>query len=234
MLGSAFGAALAGCHATPQKPSDPSPESSAHPAVQASASTAAAGGRPPSADRDGDGVPDELDVCPAAPGPRTTERGKPGCPLRPIADIPLPVLEVHAIQFAPGSAKLAARKGASEPYPRLIEIVKELGRFEDHCVLIVGHADTQTDAPPRDALSRRRAEAVKRYLVEHSAPANRLGVLGHADVCATERTGDHEGNRRVTFAVSRCPLDPQNPQVDCGPGGWFLLQPFPEPEKQDR
>ena len=60
----------------------------------------------------------------------------------------------------------------------LATIVRVLKEFSDVDVNVVGYTDHKGTNPYNDALSVRRAEAVKRYLVEQGISASRLSVSG--------------------------------------------------------
>jgi outer membrane protein OmpA-like peptidoglycan-associated protein len=89
----------------------------------------------------------------------------------------------------------------------LHEVARELGRRPDIELLEVqGYADRRGSDAYNDALSLRRAERVRSWLVERGVAAGRLQVAarGASDpVEAGEREVDHEQNRRMVFRVVR-------------------------------
>ena len=72
-------------------------------------------------------------------------------------------------------------------------------------VTIAGHTDSAGGEAANRALSLRRAEAVRRYLVRKGVPAEGLAArgLGEADPAAPNETADGRArNRRVEFEVA--------------------------------
>lgn len=68
-------------------------------------------------------------------------------------------------------------------------------------VEVQGHADERGSSAYNEALSVRRAQAVKRYLVEHGVDAGSLHATGYGEARPIA-AGDNQGrNRRVEFAI---------------------------------
>jgi outer membrane protein OmpA-like peptidoglycan-associated protein len=71
-------------------------------------------------------------------------------------------------------------------------------------VSIEGHTDVRGDAPYNQALSQRRAESVRTWLMEHGVGAGRLTATG-AGEARPLKTGsteaDHQANRRVEIRI---------------------------------
>ena len=114
----------------------------------------------------------------------------------PYAGPRLPV----RIEFELDSDRLLAKSRST-----LDEIAKALHgeRLRDKTILIEGHADSTGASDYNLALSRRRAESVKRYLVERCAiPENRLQVVGYGEDRPLKPNDAEENmaaNRRVEF-----------------------------------
>ncbi|HEY0134933.1 MAG TPA: OmpA family protein, partial [Nannocystis sp.] len=153
----------------------------------------------PEKDRDGDGFLDSLDQCPDVPGvapdgcpiPDTDGDGyldnadscvdKPetwngyldadGCP----DDIPrqIPRGVIRGIYFDLDRDTIKPRSR-----PVLDRAVAIFTEFPDVRVSISGHTDSTGSAAYNRDLSRRRAAAVKRYLVEHGIDASRIETRG--------------------------------------------------------
>ncbi len=88
----------------------------------------------------------------------------------------------------------------------LHEVARELDRRRDIKVLeIQGYADSRGDAAHNLDLSKRRAERVRQWLIEHGVAPERLVVAPHgaADFVEQDATGEpqHQQNRRVVFRV---------------------------------
>lgn len=71
-------------------------------------------------------------------------------------------------------------------------------------IAIEGHTDVRGDAPYNQALSQRRAESVRSWLVAHGIAAGRISATG-AGESRPVRTGtteaDHQANRRVEIRI---------------------------------
>jgi OmpA-OmpF porin, OOP family len=113
------------------------------------------------ADSDGDGVPDTLDRCPATPHGLQVDRY--GCP------VPLQV----AVEFLSGRTEIDQRYRAElEKIARTISMTS--GKIQ-----IEGHTDSVGSAAKNLELSRRRAENVRTYLIDHfNLPPERLTAVG--------------------------------------------------------
>lgn len=90
-----------------------------------------------------------------------------------------------------------------ESLPLLASVGDMLGlkRVRNHAVLIEGHTDTTGSDEYNQRLSERRAQAIKRYLVDHyDVDPSRLKTKGVGERSLHDRT-DPEGaiNRRVQF-----------------------------------
>ncbi|WP_225072957.1 OmpA family protein [Desulfuromonas sp. CSMB_57] len=172
----------------------------------------------PLLDSDGDGVPDRLDRCPGTP--RGTKVDAHGCPVkvpvreqRPIAQpaaiasAPAPTAEISrpatlalAIEFDANRA--AIKPGHHQELRRAAEFVRKNPTAR---VLIAGHTDAQGAAADNLALSQRRAESVRRYLMEtFNLDGTRLVARGYGESRPIADNGTSAGrrrNRRVELSV---------------------------------
>ncbi len=160
--------------------------------------------RVPDEDTDGDGIFDSEDACPGLPGVRTTDPMTNGCPPespRQLAVVTKSEIKIgEQIQFATDSAELVgdsdAILGAVE---KLLDEHPEIRR-----VRVEGHTDDTGDAAYNDDLSRRRASAVVRWLVEHGVAAERLTSEGYGARKPIDSNATEAGrgrNRRVAFTI---------------------------------
>jgi len=90
----------------------------------------------------------------------------------------------------------------------LQEAVRLLQEYPDLKVEIQGHTDSVGPADYNLRLSQRRAEAVKRYLVEHGISPDRLVAKGYGEthpVAPNDTEENRQKNRRVEFKVLNPP-----------------------------
>jgi OmpA-OmpF porin, OOP family len=189
------------------------------------AGQAALVGPPP--DRDGDGVPDDQDLCPDEPGPAALdgcpdddgdgipnredkcpkEPGPPendGCPLvagEPVVGIgSRRILLKDSISFDTGKDTIK-----KESLPLLDQVAKLL---QDHPemkrVRVEGHTDNVGGAAYNKELSARRAAAVVRYLVRKGVESSRLVAAGYGfeqPIASNATALGRAKNRRVAFTI---------------------------------
>lgn len=137
-------------------------------------------------DTDGDGVVDSRDQCP------DTEQGQAvdntGCDLAET-------YRMQDVHFAFDSAKLTAQSEAS-----LNDALEILKRHADLSVEVAGHTDSVGAEGYNQALSERRARAVRDYLVSHGIDAGRLTARGYGESEPVADNDSKQGramNRRV-------------------------------------
>ena len=84
------------------------------------------------------------------------------------------------------------------------EAVKVLSEFPDIRIEIAGHADNKGDREFNIDLSKRRAEAVKTYLVGKGIDAARIETVGHGPDVPVDTNDNKVGrsnNRRIEFKI---------------------------------
>jgi outer membrane protein OmpA-like peptidoglycan-associated protein len=150
----------------------------------------------PLPDKDGDGIPDGEDACPNLPGSVNADKRKSGCPL--LTDV---ATELRSVQFAKNEAVLLP-----ESFPVLDEVIALLKASAEviGTIEIAGHADDTGTDEWNQRLSKQRAEAVVRYLVEHGIPKKRLRAIGYGNTrpLIKETTDEARArNRRVEMRV---------------------------------
>ena len=148
-----------------------------------------AGAPPPVAaaprDTDRDGVIDADDLCPGTPRSASVDRR--GCWV------------LTGLLFDTDSTTLHA-EGKSE----LDEVVGVLRQNDDQRVRLDGHTDATGSDAYNLGLSKRRAEAVRSYLVSAGIDASRLEVKGHGEASPAADNATAEGrqtNRRTEITV---------------------------------
>ncbi|MDR1895965.1 MAG: OmpA family protein [Prevotellaceae bacterium] len=107
-------------------------------------------------DRDGDGVADLDDECPDEAGPASNK----GCPLSP---------KIQNVEFDIDKYNIKAQYHAE-----LDKVVDLLTKNPNASVTVVGHTDITYTHAYNMQLSKRRAEAVKNYLVQKNVDAKRI------------------------------------------------------------
>jgi len=119
-------------------------------------------------DSDGDGVPDRRDQCPDTP--RGTPVNSNGCPIEKAAPIIL-----KGVTFEFDSARLTGNARS-----RLDNVVNSL-KDNNINIRAEGHTDSIGSAAYNQRLSQDRADAVKRYLVDHGISSGRLTTKGFGE-----------------------------------------------------
>jgi OmpA-OmpF porin, OOP family len=152
-------------------------------------------------DSDGDGVPDNEDLCPNSPG-TAENRGCPELDARTLK------LMEEKVRFEFDQARV------QDGYRQLLDsIVVALERYPDHVLLIKGHADHIGSEEYNQALSERRAQAVKDYLIQRGVQnPDRLVTRGYGETqplvqvntrLSKARTATARAqNRRVGFEMN--------------------------------
>lgn len=104
-----------------------------------------------------------------------------------------------SVMFQSGGSELSS--GARQ---RLDTVSNALGAYADRDILVEGHTDSQGNDEANRALSQRRAEAVRSYLVSRGVPEARIRAegRGEAEPVATNDTSEGRAtNRRVEIIV---------------------------------
>lgn len=165
-------------------------------------------GCPP--DRDEDGIADALDACPEEKGEKTSDPKTNGCPTA-VRVVGKQIVIMEQVNFATGSDVLV-----SESFRVLQQVAGVLGDHPEIARLAVdGHTDNVGQDKANLALSRRRAIAVVRWLVEHGVDERRLEARGFGARQPIAEVNTKEGrakNRRVEFQVLK--------KTDQGARGW--------------
>jgi outer membrane protein OmpA-like peptidoglycan-associated protein len=150
-------------------------------------------------DKDGDGVADATDACPADAGPTRDDPRAAGCPGAWVAGDLVHIL--GGVGFASGSADLLHESEAV-----LDAVASVLARRTDlEKIRVEGHTDGRGGAILNHRLSVKRAERVVAYLVAHGVVASRLDAEGFgADrpIDTNETEAGRATNRRVEFHVT--------------------------------
>jgi outer membrane protein OmpA-like peptidoglycan-associated protein len=158
-------------------------------------------------DSDNDGVPDSEDRCPSAPGPASNY----GCP---VAEAPKPKAAEERKHEHDMSEPILFDLGKTtikdQSIPILLEAVMELNDNENAFIVIDGHTDAIGGDRINDPLSYRRANAVKKYLVDMGSNPKMMVVVGHGSRQPIAPNTTAEGramNRRVIMSLKHRPKE---------------------------
>lgn len=157
----------------------------------------------PDPDNDGDGVADAMDECPAEPETRNGYLDEDGCP----DELPREVAKysgvIPGIYFQTGDARIKPTS-----FPTLNAAVKVFRKYAELRILITGHTD---DVGTREAnldLSKRRADAVKWWLVDRGIMPERIETEGKGPdepKVPNSTAKGREQNRRIEFHLIVAP-----------------------------
>ncbi len=146
-------------------------------------------------DGDGDGVADKDDICPTVAGIASNK----GCPEVKQEDTKVLEEALHGVKFE--SSKDIIK---SSSFAILDNVVRILKAHPEYKLNIDGHTDSQGDDKFNMDLSVKRAEAVKKYLVDHGIADSRLTAEGHGEtvpVATNDTAAGRAENRRVELKI---------------------------------
>ena len=141
-------------------------------------------------DSDNDGVTDDIDKCPGTP--RGVAVDATGCPLKGSVTL-------EGINFEYNSALLTA-----ESRHTLGELAANLKKYPRLRIELQGHTDSVGSDAYNRALSQRRADSVRQYLIDHGVSADRLTARGYGETQPVDNNNTDAGrarNRRVVMDV---------------------------------
>jgi outer membrane protein OmpA-like peptidoglycan-associated protein len=153
-------------------------------------------------DTDDDGLPDSEDKCPNEAGPASND----GCPIPPPPPPPLPPpapMREHDMN-EPVLFEIGKAKVSEASFPILAEAIMELNTHENAYIMIDGHTDITGGNAINDALSFRRANAVRKYLIDMGANPKRMIAVGHGSrepVADNSTAAGRTANRRVIMTL---------------------------------
>jgi OOP family OmpA-OmpF porin len=156
-------------------------------------------------DSDGDGVPDYLDKCPDTPKGMAVDQD--GCPLAALGAVS--AVETQIVERGRVTLnvefdfdKAVIKKKFHDEIGNLAAVMK---KYPDLKITIEGHTDNVGSLTYNEKLSQRRADAVKKYLVEEfGIEVSRLTTKGYGEIRPIESNATKEGrqkNRRVEAAA---------------------------------
>ena len=150
----------------------------------------------PVPDTDGDGIDDEHDSCKTVPGVKENN----GCP-----EIKKEIKEkvnfvAHNILFPTKSDKLT-----NGSYLGLDDLVSILNNHPELRLAIEGYTDAKGTPGPNLALSQKRADAVKKYLLSKGIAESRVSAIGYGEQNPIADNSTEKGrseNRRVELKLT--------------------------------
>ena len=149
----------------------------------------------PYIDSDGDGLLDKDDDCPNTPGPKSNK----GCPVIEVEVVEILKTAFDALEFAINKDIIL-----DVSKPSLIELADILKKKATWKLEITGHTDNVGDEQANLVLSKKRAEAIRFFLVEQGITTERLIVLffGETKPIADNTTLEgRQKNRRVEMKI---------------------------------
>ena len=153
----------------------------------------------PDPDNDKDGILDKDDKCPNEPETKNGYQDEDGCP----DEVPAPVKQfsgvVKGINFRRNSADIKATS-----FPLLKGAVLVFKDYPALRVEISGHTSNEGKREFNMKLSRKRAEAVKDYLVSAGIDEKRIGTVGYGPdkpIADNDSKDGQEKNRRIEFRL---------------------------------
>jgi OOP family OmpA-OmpF porin len=151
----------------------------------------------PIPDSDGDGILDPDDKCPQEPETSNNYQDADGCPDEVPKEVEKFSGVIEGIYFDTNKATIQPKSK-----PRLDNAVETLKKYPDLKLEISGHTDDRGDDAHNMDLSRRRAEAVRDYLVTAGIDASRLKTRGAGESEPIDTNDTSKGrakNRRIEF-----------------------------------
>jgi outer membrane protein OmpA-like peptidoglycan-associated protein len=156
-------------------------------------------GCPPPPDSDGDGIIDKDDDCPLVPEAYNGYKDKDGCPDELPKEIKYDGRPIDGIFFEFNKDKIQKKS-----FKTLDEAIVVLKTFDDIRIEISGHTDDVGSEEANLDLSKRRAESVKKYMVDKGIDASRIETVGYGrskPIDTGTSAKARAKNRRIEFRV---------------------------------
>jgi len=153
----------------------------------------------PDADRDKDGIANESDACPDEAGEPNPDAKRNGCPKAFVRDGQIKIQD--QVNFGLKSAIILPGK-SQEVLEAVLAILKQHPEIKG--LRIEGYSDSVGPADQNLALSKYRANAVLKWLVDHGVEAKTLQSVGFGAEKPIDTNDTAEGranNRRVEFHI---------------------------------
>jgi outer membrane protein OmpA-like peptidoglycan-associated protein len=154
----------------------------------------------PETDEDGDNVIGSLDQCPELGENRNGYKDGDGC----VDELPAPLRGVvgviEGVQFRNLTGQMLTRSLAA--LDRIVAVLKE---FPEVKVEVAGHTDGRGRETTNRAISQRRAEAVREYLISRGISPDRIGAVGYGmdrPIASNRTQAGRARNRRVELKLA--------------------------------
>ncbi len=147
-------------------------------------------------DSDGDDVPDYKDECPTVAGLKENK----GCPEIKREVRQLLQKAMQGIEFESGKATIK-----SKSFPLLDQIAAIFIENSNYIIEVQGHTDNTGKAEANKALSQKRADAVRDYMIAKGVDFQRLTAVGYGQeqpIADNTTKAGRQKNRRVEFKIS--------------------------------
>ncbi len=141
-------------------------------------------------DEDGDGIVDGKDQCPGTP--QGTRVDGSGCPLGNVVALNGVTFELNKDRLRPDAKTI------------LDSVTDIMERYPEMVVEVAGHTDSLGTDEYNQQLSQKRAEAVRRYLIDKGVAADRMTAVGYGESEPVDTNDTMEGrerNRRVELRI---------------------------------
>jgi outer membrane protein OmpA-like peptidoglycan-associated protein len=159
----------------------------------------------PAADGDGDGIADAEDACPSERGAAHADRAHHGCP-KDVRVTTGEIVILKQVRFRFGQASLdqTVDPVSDDLLTEVRDVIQQHPEIE--IIEVQGHADDVGAPAVNQAISQRRAEAVRAWLVRRGVDGARLVARGYGSTVPIAPNTTEEGrqrNRRVQFVIAK-------------------------------
>lgn len=153
----------------------------------------------PILDADSDGIIDDVDQCPKEPETKNGFEDDNGCPDEIPKEVEKFTGSIKGITFVQGSAKIM--KGSDTTLQAAADVLQKYPSIK---LEITGHTSSEGNKDVNQKLSEDRAEAVKKWLVDHGVPDDRINARGlgpDVPIADNATAAGRATNRRIEFAI---------------------------------
>ncbi|MBL9023361.1 MAG: OmpA family protein [Myxococcales bacterium] len=183
-------------------------------------------------DADKDGIPDNVDKCPTRAETFNGRDDEDGCPEAGPSLVDIKEEEIRILQrveFETSSDKI---KGATS-FAVLDAVIGALkANPQIFLVEVAGHTDNSGDAKLNKDLSQKRADAVRKYMIDKGVAESRLRATGYGQekpISDNNTAAGKQKNRRVEFNILHSTTKKPPAQPAPAPAQPAPAQPAPPP-----